>query len=121
MAVTFPIVTTDQKLVLGIAITFAILPAGFCGLRLFARHLRRRTLDVSDYLIIAATITAIALQSISITAVIQTGVGWGHLQDVVLAYGPGPVTELLKVCGARDSDRQLPELSVSQANGSGNS
>jgi hypothetical protein len=104
MTVIFPIQTGDQRAVLGFAITFAILPAIFCCMRILARRVRHRELDISDYLICAATVTAIALQSISITAVIQTGVGWDHVQNVILTYGPDPVTKLLKVRSVRRPD-----------------
>lgn len=40
---------------------------------------------------------AISLQGISITGVMQAGIGWGHVMDVVMTYGPEPITLLLKV------------------------
>lgn len=42
-------------------------------------------------------ILAIALQGISITGVFRGGIGWGHVPEVVMAYGPEPITLLLKV------------------------
>lgn len=53
---TFPIVKSDQKAVLGVAITFAILPVIAVCLRILARHISHRKLDFSDWLIIAATV-----------------------------------------------------------------
>lgn len=63
MTVTFPIVTGDQKAVLGVAIAFAILPVVAVGLRLLARNIAHRKLDLSDYFIIVATVSRHVLRS----------------------------------------------------------
>lgn len=99
MTVTFPIVTGDQKAVLGVAISFAILPVVAVCLRILARNIANRKLDLSDYFIMAACVFAVALEAVSITGVIQCGIGFGHMLDIVAVYGMEPVTKLLKVRG----------------------
>lgn len=44
-------------------------------------------------------IFGIGLQSISITGVIQAGIGYGHVQDIAIDpnYGPEPITKLSKL------------------------
>ncbi|KAJ4368707.1 hypothetical protein N0V86_009616 [Didymella sp. IMI 355093] len=37
---------------------------------------------------------AVGLQSVSITGVFQAGIGYGHVEDIVLQYGLGPITKL---------------------------
>ncbi|OJD25646.1 hypothetical protein ACJ73_02982 [Blastomyces percursus] len=93
----FPIVTADQRSVLGVAIAFSIIPTLGVSLRILARHVARRSLDASDYCIIVACIFAVALESVSITGVIQCGIGYGHTIQVIQEYGPEPVTKLLKL------------------------
>jgi hypothetical protein len=55
--VPFPIVTHNQKAVLAVAIVFAILPIIAVTLRLVARRLAKRSLDASDYCIVAACVS----------------------------------------------------------------
>ncbi|EGC48477.1 integral membrane protein [Histoplasma capsulatum var. duboisii H88] len=93
----FPIVTADQRSVLGVAIAFAIIPALAVMLRMLARHVANRSLDASDYCIIVACIFAVALESVSITGVIQCGIGYGHTVQVIQEYGLEPITKLLKL------------------------
>lgn len=94
----FPIVTADQRSVLGIAFTFAILPVIAVALRLVARRIAQRTLDASDYCIILACVFAVTLEGVSITGVIDCGIGYDHTVNIVGLYGMEPVTKLLKVC-----------------------
>ena len=63
----FPIVKPDQKSVLGVAFTFAILPVIAVVLRVISRRMARRPLDASDYCIMAACVFAVALECVSIT------------------------------------------------------
>ncbi|PGH31333.1 hypothetical protein GX50_05872 [[Emmonsia] crescens] len=93
----FPIVTADQRSVLGVAIAFSIIPVLAVALRILARHIASRRLDASDYCIIAACIFSVALESVSITGVIQCGIGYGHTIQVVQEYGLEPITKLLKL------------------------
>ncbi|PGG99924.1 hypothetical protein AJ79_08361 [Helicocarpus griseus UAMH5409] len=93
----FPIVTADQRSVLAVAISFSIIPTLAVVLRLIARRISRRALDASDYCIIAACIFTVALESVSITGVIQCGIGYGHTTDVAMQYGLEPITKLLKL------------------------
>lgn len=41
---------------------------------------------------------AVALEAVSITGVINCGIGYGHFMDVVLEYGMDPITNLFKAC-----------------------
>ncbi|KAL2863366.1 putative integral membrane protein [Aspergillus lucknowensis] len=94
---TFPIQTHDQRAVLGVAFTFAILAAIAVSLRLLAHAIAHKQWTASDYLIIIACIFAVALQSVSITGVIQAGIGYGHVADIAMTYGPEPITKLLQL------------------------
>ncbi|KAK5661574.1 hypothetical protein OQA88_9669 [Cercophora sp. LCS_1] len=93
----FPIETADQRAVLGVAVTMIILPVVGVVLRILARRIARRALDASDYCIIIACVFAAALEGVSITGVINCGIGYGHFMDVVLKYGMDPITNLFKL------------------------
>ncbi|KAL1961168.1 hypothetical protein VTO42DRAFT_3113 [Malbranchea cinnamomea] len=93
----FPIVTAQQRSVLAVAIAFSIIPTIAVVLRLLARYVASRPLDASDYCIIVACILAVGLESVSITGVFHGGIGYGHTTDIILEYGMGPVTKLLKL------------------------
>ncbi|CDM30840.1 hypothetical protein CBS147339_441 [Penicillium roqueforti] len=97
MVVTFPIETPAQRQVLGVAIAFSILSVAAVCLRLLSHHLARKKWTLSDYLIIAAGILAVGLQSISITGVIQAGIGYGHVITIAGTYGTEPITKLLQL------------------------
>ncbi|KGO63860.1 hypothetical protein PITC_054860 [Penicillium italicum] len=97
MVVTFPIETPAQRQVLGVAITFSILAVVAVSLRLLAHHLANKKWILSDYFIIAAGIFAVGLQSISITGVIQAGIGYDHVTAIAGTYGMGPITKLLQL------------------------
>lgn len=107
----FPIVTHDQKAVLGVALAFSTLAVVAVSLRLLAHAIAHKKWTYSDYLIIAAyvrppeTLTAVrvsndlqvfavGLQSVSITGVFEAVIGYGHVTDIVLEHGPGPITKL---------------------------
>ncbi|KAF3036126.1 hypothetical protein E8E11_002312 [Didymella keratinophila] len=108
---TFPVVTHDQRAVLGVALTFSILAVVAVSLRLLAHAIAHKKWTYSDYLIIAACVRrpetmttvstpnyvqvfAVGLQSVSITGVFEAGIGYGHVMDIVLEHGPGPITKL---------------------------
>ena len=60
----FPIERPAQKAVLGVAIAFIILPVILVCLRILARRVASRTLDVSDYLIMVACVSSTIYVSI---------------------------------------------------------
>lgn len=108
---TFPIVTHDQRAVLGVALAFSIFAVVAVSLRLLAHAIAHKRSTYSDYLIIAACVRcsetmttvstsnciqvfAVGLQSVSITGVFEAGIGYGHVMDIVVEYGPGPITKL---------------------------
>ncbi|KAB5566560.1 hypothetical protein GE09DRAFT_1171632 [Coniochaeta sp. 2T2.1] len=93
----FPIETVAQRSVLGVALTFAILPVVSVTLRVIARRIASRALDASDYCIIIACLFAEALEGVSITGVLDCGIGYDHTVNIVVQYGMGPVTKLLKL------------------------
>ncbi|KAM0270896.1 hypothetical protein ACHAQH_009258 [Verticillium albo-atrum] len=93
----FPIETADQRAVLAVALTFAILAFAAVCLRLLAHRIARKAWNLSDYCVIVAAVFAIALQAVSITGVFQAGIGYGHVPEVVGAFGLEPVTKLLKL------------------------
>lgn len=57
MPVIFPIETSAQREVLGVAIAFSILAVVAVCLRLLAHHLAQKRWSSSDYLIIAACVS----------------------------------------------------------------
>lgn len=63
MVVTFPIETPAQRQVLGVAIAFSILSVAAVCLRLLAHHLARKKWTLSDYLIIAAGVSILPINS----------------------------------------------------------
>lgn len=108
---TFPIVTPDQRAVLGAALTFSILAVIAVCLRLLAHAIAHKRWTYSDYFIISACVSppetkiifnsyddvqifAVGLQSISITGVLEAGIGYGHVVDIMLEHGAGPITKL---------------------------
>lgn len=93
----FPIVKPDQKSVLGVAFAFAILPVIAVVLRVISRRMGSRPLDASDYCIMGACVFAVALEAISITGVIDCGIGYDHMMNIVAEYGMDPITKLLKL------------------------
>ncbi|CEL04883.1 hypothetical protein ASPCAL06007 [Aspergillus calidoustus] len=97
--VTFPIETHAQRAVLGVAFTFSILAVVAVCLRLLAHAIAHKKWTPSDYFIIAACIFGVGLQSISITGVIQAGIGFDHTAAIAAnpAYGPEPITKLLQL------------------------
>ncbi|KAL2813026.1 hypothetical protein BJX63DRAFT_443261 [Aspergillus granulosus] len=97
--VTFPVETPAQRAVLGVAFTFSILAVIAVCLRLLAHHIAQKKWTASDYFIIIACIFCVGLQSISITGVIQAGIGFDHTVAIATnpAYGPGPITKLLQL------------------------
>ncbi|KAJ5356387.1 hypothetical protein N7517_010996 [Penicillium concentricum] len=97
MVVTFPIETPAQRQVLGVAIAFSILAVIAVCLRLLAHQIAHKKWIPSDYFIIAAAIFAVGLQSISITGVIQAGIGYDHVTTIAGEYGLEPITKLLKL------------------------
>ncbi|KAJ5660568.1 hypothetical protein N7507_007019 [Penicillium longicatenatum] len=97
MTLIFPIVTDNQKAVLGVAITFTILAVTAVCLRLLAHHIARKRWTPSDYFIITACTFAVGLESITITGVVQAGIGYGHTMSIVEAYGEEPITKLLQL------------------------
>ncbi|KAE8152832.1 hypothetical protein BDV25DRAFT_127699 [Aspergillus avenaceus] len=97
MAAIFPIEKPAQRDVLGVAIAFSILAVVAVCLRLLAHHIAHKNWSSSDYFIIAACLFAVGLQSISITGVVQAGIGYDHVTSIAAVYGPGPITKLLQL------------------------
>ncbi|KAF3038668.1 hypothetical protein E8E12_007169 [Didymella heteroderae] len=73
---------------------FAILAVVAVGLRLLAHAIAHKRWTYSDYLIIAACVFAVGLQSVSITGVFEAGIGYDHVEDIILEHGLGPITKL---------------------------
>ncbi|GES63288.1 integral membrane protein [Aspergillus terreus] len=97
MTVIFPIVTNAQRAVLGVALSFSILAVTAVALRLLAHQIARKKWTLSDYFIIAACVFAVGLQSISITGVVQAGIGYDHVTSIAAVYGLEPITKLLQL------------------------
>ncbi|KAF1848583.1 uncharacterized protein K460DRAFT_353547 [Cucurbitaria berberidis CBS 394.84] len=92
--VIFPVKTSSQKAVLGVAFSVSVLAVIAVSLRLIAHAIAHKRWTPSDYFIIAACIFAVGLQSVSITGVFQAGIGYGHVTEIALEYGLEPITKL---------------------------
>ncbi|PLN76185.1 hypothetical protein BDW42DRAFT_199069 [Aspergillus taichungensis] len=97
MAVIFPIVTEAQRAMLAVAIVSSTLAVIAVCLRLLAHHIARKKWNMSDYLLIMACIFAVGLECISVTFVVQTGVGYDHEDAIVAEHGRQPITKLYKL------------------------
>lgn len=53
----FPVERSNQKALISCAVIFSILPMTAVGLRLLARRMSNRKVDLSDYLMIAACVS----------------------------------------------------------------
>lgn len=94
---TFPIVNHRQRAVLSAAIIFSIVPTAAVFLRILARHISARALNLSDYCAIIAVALAIAFEATNIAAVVQGGLAYGHSFEIVAQFGSAPVVLLLKL------------------------
>ncbi|KAF3021144.1 hypothetical protein E8E14_013820 [Neopestalotiopsis sp. 37M] len=82
----FAIERSDQVSLLAVAAVFLVLPTIAIILRLLARRIANRTLDVSDYLMIAAWVLAVGFQIVCFLAVLNFGVGY-HASEIQEMYG----------------------------------
>lgn len=94
---TFPIVNYRQRAVLSAAIVFSVVPTAAVLLRVAARRISARALNLSDYCAIIAAALTIALEAISIAAVVHCGLAYGHASEIVAQFGSPPVMTLLKL------------------------
>ncbi|KAG6356802.1 hypothetical protein INS49_014676 [Diaporthe citri] len=94
---TFPIVNYRQRAVLSAAIIFSVVPTAAVLLRVIARRISARALNLSDYCAIVAAVLTIALEAISIAAVVHCGLAYGHASEIVAQFGSTPVVTLLKL------------------------
>ncbi|KAJ0123903.1 integral membrane protein [Diaporthe amygdali] len=83
---SFPIERRDQKSIIAVGVVFSVLPAVAVGMRLVSRRIIRRTLDWSDYLIIAACITVISYWATALAGVVIGGLGF-HVGEIIDMYG----------------------------------
>lgn len=94
---TFPIVNYRQRAVLSAAIIFSVVPAAAVFLRVLARRISARPLNLSDYCAIIAAALTIALEAISIAAVVHGGLAYGHAPEIVTQFSSTPIGTLLKL------------------------
>lgn len=93
----FPIVNYRQRAVLSAAIVFSVVPTAAVLLRVIARRISARALNLSDYCAIIAAALTIALEAVSIAAVVHCGLAYGHVSEIVAQFGSTPVVTLLKL------------------------
>ncbi|KAK8052451.1 hypothetical protein PG993_003836 [Apiospora rasikravindrae] len=96
---TFPIERDDQRAILAANILMIAVPVVAVSLRLLSRRIAKRALNISDYLMVAAVVcecVSASLSSLSITGVVQCGLGYDHMANIIQNYGPEPITLLLK-------------------------
>ncbi|KAI3397962.1 hypothetical protein diail_10038 [Diaporthe ilicicola] len=79
----FPVERSDQQALISCAVVFSILPTTAVGLRLLAKRMSNRKVDLSDHLIIAACINVVGYQALNISCVLAAGGGFhvSELQD----------------------------------------
>lgn len=94
---TFPIVNYRQRAVLSAAIVFSVVPTAAVLLRVIARRISARALNLSDHCAIIAAALTIALEAVSIAAVVHCGLAYGHASEIVAQFGSTPVVTLLKL------------------------
>ncbi|KUI73848.1 hypothetical protein VM1G_09423 [Cytospora mali] len=92
---TIPIRTSAQACLVVVPIVLTILAAVSVALRVLARRLSNRKLEVSDFLIMAALVFAVGLTAV-VSAEPFTGAGL-HMADVAATYGPAPLVTYLKM------------------------
>lgn len=93
----FPIVNRRQRAVLSAAIIFSIVPTAAVFLRVLARRISARALNLSDYCTIIAVALVIAFEATNIAAVVHGGLAYGHSSEIVAQFGSAPVVLLLKL------------------------
>ncbi|KAI1465122.1 uncharacterized protein F4812DRAFT_461964 [Daldinia caldariorum] len=86
MSFIFPLETADQKAVVACGVIFSFLAVLSVILRVLARHRANRTLDWSDYFVIAACFFAVVYQGVSISSVLVGGVGF-HVDEIKNRFG----------------------------------
>ncbi|KAL6233066.1 hypothetical protein BDW75DRAFT_7434 [Aspergillus navahoensis] len=99
MVANFPIKTHAQRSVLGCSFAFSILAVTAVSLRLLAHKIAHKKWTLSDYFIIVACAFAVGLQSISITGVFQAGIGYDHVNVIVMnpKWGTEPIITISKL------------------------
>lgn len=93
----FPIHNHTQRAVLAVSIICSILPVVAVSLRIISHRVAHRSLSCSDCCAVLAAVFAVGFHAVLITGVAQCGVGWGHVSDLVAAYGAAPIEKLLKL------------------------
>ncbi|KAI1451208.1 hypothetical protein F4805DRAFT_166453 [Annulohypoxylon moriforme] len=100
MAYVFPIERTSQKILIGSAVVFSLIPVTAVILRMVARsRIKNYSLDLSDWLIVLACIVAVAYQALAVTCAVVGGMGY-HTTEVLAMGGEDAVTLLLKLVTA---------------------
>lgn len=93
----FPIHNHLQRAILIVSSICIILPAAAVLLRIASHRIARRSLSCSDCCAILAGAFAVGFHAVLITSVVQCGVGWGHVSDIMAEYSWAPVEKLLKL------------------------
>lgn len=117
-----PIETSSQASLIVVPVVFNLLAVVAVSLRILARRVSNRNLDVSDYMIIAALVVTMAFSAV-IAAEPFTGAGL-HMSEVQVTYGAAPLVTYFKVSGALlqiqyypwPTDRQLTIWQMTLAN-----
>ncbi|KAI1086164.1 hypothetical protein F5B19DRAFT_498610 [Rostrohypoxylon terebratum] len=100
MPYMFPIERAGQKILIGCAVVFTIVPVTAVSLRMVARsRLKGHVLDLSDWLIILACIVAVAYQALAVACAVVGGMGY-HTTEVLAMAGPDAFTLLMKLVTA---------------------
>lgn len=93
----FPIRNHMQRAILFVCSICILLPAVAVLLRITSHRLARRSLSCSDACAILAGAFAVGFHAVFITSVVQCGVGWGHVPEIIAGYGRAPIEKLFKL------------------------
>ncbi|KAH7040010.1 uncharacterized protein B0I36DRAFT_379081 [Microdochium trichocladiopsis] len=75
MVHTFPVLYPSQRMFISLCVIFAVLPVVAVVLRVIARRMSNRKLDLSDKIMIGACVLLVIYQGVNISAVLVGGLG----------------------------------------------
>ncbi|KAH9886116.1 hypothetical protein F4778DRAFT_759065 [Xylariomycetidae sp. FL2044] len=96
MAVIIPLEKQGQAELIIVPAVFSLVSVVAVGLRIVARRIANRALDLSDYTIIVACIFSVAFSGIIMAEGIVGGGGW-HVEELAQRFGLGTVERFLKI------------------------
>ncbi|ORY58147.1 uncharacterized protein BCR38DRAFT_489627 [Pseudomassariella vexata] len=93
----FPVEKTEQVQIIAACVVLSVLPVTAVGLRILARKMAYRVLDMSDWFIMVSCLLVIGHWIEIMCACLVGGMGYMGLADLTKTYGPGPVSVQKKI------------------------